>query len=292
MSGLSSRSDGTVLAVDYRPVDALVPYAKNARTHSDRQVDEIAASIREFGWTNPVLVDGENGIIAGHGRLMAARKLGMADVPVIELKGLTEAQKRAWLPEIASGRVLPCAVFTEPDTGSDLASLRTRALRQRQALSLLLLDLDHFKRVNDVFGHDAGDAALKFVAALMRERLRSTDLVARLGGEEFACVLVNTTGETAVQVAENLRLAVAGGSLDHAGRSIGLTMSIGVAQFGRDGEELQSLLAAADKRLYQAKAAGRNRVVCATPAVAADAIRVRADELWPALQDSNLRPSP
>ncbi|MCB1677286.1 MAG: GGDEF domain-containing protein [Halioglobus sp.] len=169
---------------------------------------------------------------------------------------------------------------------------RTRALRQRQALSLLLLDLDHFKRVNDVFGHDAGDAALKFVAALMRERLRSTDLVARLGGEEFACVLVNTTGETAVQVAENLRLAVAGGSLDHAGRSIGLTMSIGVAQFGRDGEELQSLLAAADKRLYQAKAAGRNRVVCATPAVAADAIRVRADELWPALQDSNLRPSP
>jgi DNA modification methylase len=83
------------LQVDYRPVAALIPFAKNARTHSERQVAEIAASIREFGWTNPILVDGENGIIAGHGRLLAARKLGMQDVPVIELSGLSEAQKRA-----------------------------------------------------------------------------------------------------------------------------------------------------------------------------------------------------
>ncbi|MCB1425161.1 MAG: site-specific DNA-methyltransferase [Zhengella sp.] len=122
MSGLSSRSDGTVLAVDYRPVDALVPYAKNARTHSDRQVDEIAASIREFGWTNPVLVDGENGIIAGHGRLMAARKLGMADVPVIELKGLTEAQKRALV--IADNKLALNAGWDEDLLGLELGELR------------------------------------------------------------------------------------------------------------------------------------------------------------------------
>jgi ParB-like chromosome segregation protein Spo0J len=69
------------LQVDYRAVAALIPFAKNARTHSERQVAEIAASIREFGWTNPILVDGENGVIAGHGRLLAARKLGMQDVP-------------------------------------------------------------------------------------------------------------------------------------------------------------------------------------------------------------------
>src|SRR5262245_5357555 len=73
------------LAVEYRPATALIPFAKNARTHSDAQVAQIAASIREFGWTNPILVDGENGIIAGHGRLLAARKLGMDNVPVIEL---------------------------------------------------------------------------------------------------------------------------------------------------------------------------------------------------------------
>ena len=64
-------------------VEALIPYAKNSRTHDDAQVAQIAASIKEFGWTNPILVDGEHGIIAGHGRLMAARKLGMTEVPVI-----------------------------------------------------------------------------------------------------------------------------------------------------------------------------------------------------------------
>jgi len=65
------------LSVEYRPADGLIPYAKNARTHSDAQIAQVAASIREFGFTNPILVDGENGIIAGHGRLLAARKLGM-----------------------------------------------------------------------------------------------------------------------------------------------------------------------------------------------------------------------
>ncbi|MGD9507000.1 MAG: site-specific DNA-methyltransferase [Geminicoccaceae bacterium] len=85
------------LAVTYRPVEALIPYARNARTHSDAQVAQIAASIRTFGFTNPILVDGDNGIIAGHGRLLAARKLGLAEVPVIELAGMTEAEKRAYI---------------------------------------------------------------------------------------------------------------------------------------------------------------------------------------------------
>ena len=78
-------------------VQQLIPYVKNSRTHSDAQVAQIAASIKEFGWTNPILVDGENGIIAGHGRLMAARKLGHAEVPVIELAHMTDSQKRAYV---------------------------------------------------------------------------------------------------------------------------------------------------------------------------------------------------
>ena len=78
-------------------VETLIPYAKNSRTHSDAQVAQIAASIREFGWTNPILVDGDRGIIAGHGRLLAARKLGQTEVPVIELSHMTEAQKRAYV---------------------------------------------------------------------------------------------------------------------------------------------------------------------------------------------------
>ncbi len=87
--------EGAGLAVESRSLEALVPYARNARTHSEEQVALIAGSIREFGFTNPILVDGANGIIAGHGRLAAARRLGLASVPVIELAHLTEAQKKA-----------------------------------------------------------------------------------------------------------------------------------------------------------------------------------------------------
>jgi ParB family transcriptional regulator, chromosome partitioning protein len=85
------------LAVVYMKVDDLIPYARNSRTHSDDQVAQIAASIREFGFTNPVLLDGDRGIIAGHGRVLAARKLGHAEVPCIELKHLTDAQRRAYV---------------------------------------------------------------------------------------------------------------------------------------------------------------------------------------------------
>jgi ParB-like chromosome segregation protein Spo0J len=85
------------LAVEYRAIGDLIPYARNARTHSAAQVALIAGSIREYGFTNPVLVDGESGIIAGHGRVMAARQLGLATVPVIELAHLTPAQKQAYI---------------------------------------------------------------------------------------------------------------------------------------------------------------------------------------------------
>lgn len=83
------------IKVESREIAALIPFARNSRTHSDQQVAQIAASIREFGWTNPILVDGSNGIIAGHGRLAAARKLGVTEIPVIVLDHLTDAQKRA-----------------------------------------------------------------------------------------------------------------------------------------------------------------------------------------------------
>ena len=84
-------------AVERRAVDTLVPYARNARTHSEAQIGLIAGSIREFGFNNPVLVDGANGIIAGHGRVLAARKLGLETVPVIELAHLSDAQRRAYI---------------------------------------------------------------------------------------------------------------------------------------------------------------------------------------------------
>jgi DNA modification methylase len=110
-----------VLRVEYRPLENLIPYARNARTHSDAQVAQIAASIKEFGWTNPVLVDGDNGVIAGHGRLLASRKLGMVEVPVIELAGLSGAAKRAYI--LADNKLALNAGWDEAMLGLEVGEL-------------------------------------------------------------------------------------------------------------------------------------------------------------------------
>lgn len=104
-----------------REVSELIPYARNSRTHSEAQVAQIAASIREFGWTVPVLVDGSNGIIAGHGRVMAARLLKMKSVPCIELSHLTETQKRAYV--IADNKLALNAGWDEDLLRLDLAEI-------------------------------------------------------------------------------------------------------------------------------------------------------------------------
>jgi len=85
------------MAIEWREISTLIPYARNARTHSPAQIAEIAGSIREFGFVNPVLIDPDGGIIAGHGRVLAARQLGMAEVPTICLSGLSETQRRAYV---------------------------------------------------------------------------------------------------------------------------------------------------------------------------------------------------
>lgn len=138
---------------------------------------------------------------------------------------------------------------------------RQRSLREKRPLSLLVIDLDYFKEVNDRYGHEAGDAALVYVAGLLSRRLRATDLACRLGGEEFGVILVDTPGELALEVAEDLRHTLEQAPFPNNGQPIALTMSVGVAQFGIDGSSLRSLLAAADARLYRGKSEGRNRVV-------------------------------
>jgi DNA modification methylase len=110
-----------MLNVEYRKLERLIPYARNPRTHSEAQVAKIAASIAEYGWTNPVLVDGVNGVIAGHGRLAAARKLGLTEVPVIELGHLTPAQKRAYV--ISDNRLALDAGWDEEMLALELAEL-------------------------------------------------------------------------------------------------------------------------------------------------------------------------
>lgn len=111
------------LQIVYRSVDELVPYEKNSRTHSDEQIEKVIKSIKEFGWTNPILIDEEKGIIAGHGRLEAAKRLGMKEVPVIELTGLTEAQKRAYV--IADNKLALEAGWDEEMLKEEMAYLNS-----------------------------------------------------------------------------------------------------------------------------------------------------------------------
>lgn len=112
----------TSLRIEYRKVETLIPFARNPRTHCEAQVAKIAASIVEYGWTNPLLVDGDNGLIAGHGRLAAARKLGLAEVPVIELGHLSPTQKRAYV--IGDNQLALQAGWDEEMLALELAELQ------------------------------------------------------------------------------------------------------------------------------------------------------------------------
>ncbi|WP_242122404.1 GGDEF domain-containing protein, partial [Sphingomonas lacusdianchii] len=136
-----------------------------------------------------------------------------------------------------------------------------RASRAGTPLSLVMCDVDHFKRFNDEFGHDAGDAVLQVVAAEMRSRFRDGDVVCRFGGEEFTIIAPGTTADALAGRVEVVRRAIAELTVRHGSRSLGSTsMSFGIATWSptmaRDGS---TLIQAADMALYQSKREGRNR---------------------------------
>ncbi|PKO72548.1 MAG: hypothetical protein CVU20_02065 [Betaproteobacteria bacterium HGW-Betaproteobacteria-14] len=138
-----------------------------------------------------------------------------------------------------------------------------RAHRYGQSLSLLMIDVDHFKHINDAHGHPAGDEVLRRIATACRGMLRDEDLTGRLGGEEFAVSLVQAPLHAAAAVAERLREAINALAIEHEGVRLTVSVSIGVAEFGRDAGTLDRLISQADARLYAAKHAGRNRVISA-----------------------------
>src|SRR5690348_16343062 len=122
----TSISPAMARRIEIWPTDRLVPYARNARTHSDAQVAQIAASIAEFGFNAPILVDSDAGIIAGHGRLLAARKLGLGEVPVVVLDHLTETQRRAYI--IADNKLALNAGWDEATLAAELRDLEDDGL--------------------------------------------------------------------------------------------------------------------------------------------------------------------
>jgi diguanylate cyclase (GGDEF)-like protein len=148
----------------------------------------------------------------------------------------------------------------------------SRSVRSGRPLSLVLFDVDHFKRLNDSYGHQAGDEALKRVAEVLRTTVRNVDLVARYGGEEFVVLMPDTELPAAVQVAERIRAAIAAQATEPR-----MTASLGVATLPDSAIDPTSLIAAADEALYSAKQQGRNQVVASarraapSPAIMSDA---------------------
>jgi diguanylate cyclase (GGDEF)-like protein len=140
--------------------------------------------------------------------------------------------------------------------------------RHKRPISVLMIDIDHFKRINDEYGHPAGDSVIRSVAEVIRAKLRTEDLPARYGGEEFAVVLPETAPDSAVFAAERIRQSIEKTRIVPApDRSIQVTISVGVAGYTDlpAGSGLEELIRQADAELYKAKRQGRNRVVAAVP---------------------------
>lgn len=155
--------------------------------------------------------------------------------------------------------------LTGADSRSHFRQELLRALneadRSQAPLTVALMDIDHFKRVNDRYGHDAGDHALRHICELLYQRLRSTDNLGRLGGEEFGLLLRNTEAADGQQLLDALRRLIAEHPLYYKGQSIELSVTIGMAEWPHDGRTPDELYRCADQRLYRGKEDGRNRVV-------------------------------
>ncbi|HEX2872061.1 MAG TPA: diguanylate cyclase, partial [Polyangiaceae bacterium] len=184
-----------------------------------------------------------------------ARELGGA------LRMATLVEESRWMAttDLLTG-LLNRRAFLE-STGREVA----RTKRYNDVLSVILLDVDHFKHINDRRGHAAGDMVLAAVGKLLNSALRTCDIVARWGGEEFVLVLPSTSLEGAEQVAERVRVLLEAAEIkDGNGDAIPVTASFGVAQYA-SGETLEQVVDRADRAMYLAKSGGRNRVVCDAP---------------------------
>lgn len=184
--------------------------------------------------------------------------------PVLEAKHLMETLREATLHDAMTG--LNNRRFLQ----EYVETLVHNVKRHKSHLSILMLDLDHFKMVNDTLGHDAGDAVLKALAKVFKQSVRASDMVIRYGGEEFLIILQESEGRRADLVAEKVRAAVEGLKTQVDGVTIQKTISIGIADFPNDSDEFWQAVKYADVALYQAKSTGRNRVVRFEPSMWVD----------------------
>jgi len=270
---LTRLSDGTVRQVNqaaaaFFKVDPQEALGRRAQDfHADpHQRDELVALIKAQGQISNYEID----LLTADGvrkRVLLAGALIQYFGESCLMIGITDITARKEFEE-----ALHRLATTDPLTGLynrrhffELVEKEvTRTRRYSRALSFLMIDIDHFKSINDRFGHEAGDEALKRMSEMLRQVVREHDIVARFGGEEFAVALPETGLQAAVEVAERVRLATAGWSGPAA-----FTVSIGVTQMLPVEEMLDDALRRADKALYRAKNTGRDRVEVLAVAVAA-----------------------
>jgi diguanylate cyclase (GGDEF)-like protein len=181
--------------------------------------------------------------------------------PVIEARRLMDTLRDSNLRDPMTG--LNNRRFLEEFVDTLVASVQRRATQ----LSILMLDLDYFKMVNDTYGHDAGDTVLKTLAQTLKQSVRASDMVIRYGGEEFMIILLDTGAKTAVEISETIRSRVEALKVPIGTTSLQKTISIGVAEFPADSETFWQAVKFADVALYRAKESGRNRVIRFEPSM-------------------------
>jgi len=231
-----------------RPIDHISRVvARIGDGHLDTRADEAASGALA------VLAGGINAM-AGQIAMTQAHLQAQVQAATEELQQQKDAAERA-------ARVDSLTGVANRRAYSEAAEIELqRALRYRQPLAMLMVDIDHFKVVNDTHGHLAGDAALVSFARTLVQEVREVDMVGRWGGEEFAVLLPNSTAEDARRVAERMRQAVAASEMQLNGQVLRCTASFGVAELGANDITLGGLQKRADDALYRAKRLGRNRV--------------------------------
>jgi diguanylate cyclase (GGDEF)-like protein len=254
--GRSLALDGELVLGRDPGCDVLLDADDVSRRHARIAPDAGGHVVADLGSTNGTWVNGEE---------VEARRLAPGDL--VRVGSVVAKYLRASDPEARGVEELRRRAAEDPLTGlpnrrafeEALAREVARARRSGAALGLVTLDVDHFKRVNDVHGHAAGDSVLRVVARRMASVAREGDLVARIGGEEFAAVLPGADLDATAEAAERIRAKVGEASVDVSSAKLAVTVSAGAAVLapGEDGAALQ---ARADARLYDAKRTGRDRV--------------------------------
>ena len=177
--------------------------------------------------------------------------------PVIHSKALLEKLRDSSLKDALTG------LYNRRYLEEYLDRLKEQHIRNKQNIGVLMIDMDHFKRVNDTYGHDAGDIVLKELSFILSDTVRKSDLVIRFGGEEFIVFLINVEGETrTIEIAEKLRQRIEATDIEigHS-NTLSKTISIGASMFPDDSKSIWQVIKFADVALYQAKDTGRNKVI-------------------------------